>query len=466
MRPLKRSITLVCAVFFVLLSTVLSVATYRIYTGAMYGRYQKQMKSVADFLGAQIDHDDMSQCAETYVESEKYREFQAFLDDFVDRYHDVRLVHLVQVLPSDVSPRVREICEAHSAFEKTYEADQLLNLGDADQEWLERDMEDELYQIQRSQEDVYLLNSAYGGSEYTLARPLVNSEGKHYGVLCIDIAAKDLNRTVYRNMNLSIALTVGLGMAFLTLLLFWLRSNVTDPLNQLERSVTDFANSSAGRCRPEELQYNPPEIHSRNEVQSMSEAMTKLSIDMKEYVQSLVAARNQTRGLQARAQTMNNIAYKDALTHVRNKAAYDKKVEDLNWGILNQKIHFGIVMVDLNYLKVINDRYGHEHGNEYIMGACSLICNIFDHSPVFRVGGDEFVVILQGRDYENRERLVEELRTGFARSTMQEDADPWQRYSAAVGLAVSQPGDNAQAVFNRADEAMYRAKAEMKAQRI
>ena len=124
---------------------------------------------------------------------------------------------------------------------------------------------------------------------------------------------------------------------------------------------------------------------------------------------------------------------------------------------------FRKVMVDLNYLKVINDKYGHDKGNEYIIGSCRLVCDTFAHSPVYRVGGDEFVVVLEGQDYENREALLEQVRDAFASALRASDLSPWNRYSAAIGMAVYQPGDNVEAVFNRADQAMYEAKTRMKA---
>ena len=48
----------------------------------------------------------------------------------------------------------------------------------------------------------------------------------------------------------------------------------------------------------------------------------------------------------------------------------------------------GIAIVDLNFLKKINDTYGHEKGNLAIKKLCFIICHIFQHSPVFRIGGD------------------------------------------------------------------------------
>jgi len=88
-----------------------------------------------------------------------------------------------------------------------------------------------------------------------------------------------------------------------------------------------------------------------------------------------------------------------------------------------------------------------------------MVCDAFKHSPVFRIGGDEFVAILMGADYENRKKLVDKLRSDYAASYEQEAVSPWLRYSAAVGLAENASEDKtAEFVFKRADEEMYKDK--------
>ena len=88
------------------------------------------------------------------------------------------------------------------------------------------------------------------------------------------------------------------------------------------------------------------------------------------------------------------------------------------------------------------------------------ICIIFDHSPVFRIGGDEFVVLMENRDYENRDKLIHELKTAFELTSSDETKEPWERYSAAIGVAIydSQQDKTMNDVFKRADELMYQDK--------
>ena len=155
----------------------------------------------------------------------------------------------------------------------------------------------------------------------------------------------------------------------------------------------------------------------------------------------------------------NQKAYKDGLTGVKNKLAYLEALAELEINLENGTLkEYGVVVFDINGLKQINDTLGHEAGDEYIKSACTLICTQFDHSPVFRIGGDEFVAILKGSDYEKREELE-----GSFRKTIDEN----QRNGHVVvssGLAVYQP-DNDECfndVFKRADQLMYERKQALK----
>jgi diguanylate cyclase (GGDEF)-like protein len=156
-------------------------------------------------------------------------------------------------------------------------------------------------------------------------------------------------------------------------------------------------------------------------------------------------------------------SHTDALTGAGNKAAFIKKMEELNLRMKENDAEFAFVMVDINKLKHINDDYGHRSGDIYINGCCRMMCEVFRNSPVFRIGGDEFVAVLEGRDYLDRIALVDQLRKDYENSYEQDDVSPWLRFSAAVGAADSSADDNtAEFVFKRADEEMYKDKARFK----
>ena len=114
---------------------------------------------------------------------------------------------------------------------------------------------------------------------------------------------------------------------------------------------------------------------------------------------------------------VQNLAYKDALTDVQNKAAYDMSMEQMDVDIRMGRARFALIMVDLNYLKRINDTYGHEIGNRYILNLCAKITDIFAVEMVYRIGGDEFIVLVKEEDYERREELLARLRESLAFKT-------------------------------------------------
>ncbi len=148
----------------------------------------------------------------------------------------------------------------------------------------------------------------------------------------------------------------------------------------------------------------------------------------------------------------------DALTGVKNKFVFEDMQKELNAQIAAQEAPpFAVVVCDINDLKQVNDVYGHQQGDEYIRAACMSICNVFRHSPVFRIGGDEFVVICRGHDYENREQLLAEIQS------VNEEHAAQQKVQIAYGLACYEAGDSdVQAVFERADKRMYENKVRIK----
>jgi FOG: GGDEF domain len=105
------------------------------------------------------------------------------------------------------------------------------------------------------------------------------------------------------------------------------------------------------------------------------------------------------------------VASVDALTGVKNRHAYLMAEERLNNQIEeNRAPEFAVVVLDVKDLKRVNDTSGHEAGDQYLRNACKVICDTFRHSPVFRIGGDEFAVIMQGSDYDCRTELLEQMR--------------------------------------------------------
>ena len=155
-----------------------------------------------------------------------------------------------------------------------------------------------------------------------------------------------------------------------------------------------------------------------------------------------------------------DIMKRDPLTNVSNRRAFEDKENFLQSKINSgEDYRFAIAMFDVNNLKLVNDMNGHEAGDAYLIRACRLICNIFKHSPVYRVGGDEFIAVLTDNDYKNREKLRGELADSLSPYT-RELPLPDDFISIACGISEYDPSsdESVQDITKRADDKMYENK--------
>ncbi len=154
----------------------------------------------------------------------------------------------------------------------------------------------------------------------------------------------------------------------------------------------------------------------------------------------------------------------DTLTSVKNRQAYATKEAELNSIIRSgSRLSFAVGLFDINDLKKINDGLGHEAGDTYIVNCCTLLCKVFRSSPVYRIGGDEFAIILQDDDYKKRNDLLASVKTKMEEIAAT-DPEPEGLVSIAGGIGVYEPAkdDKVADVFARADAAMYEDKMIMK----
>ncbi|MBQ1604248.1 MAG: GGDEF domain-containing protein, partial [Lachnospiraceae bacterium] len=149
----------------------------------------------------------------------------------------------------------------------------------------------------------------------------------------------------------------------------------------------------------------------------------------------------------------------DSLTGVKNKLAFYEKEKELEEALdKGEHLEFGVIVFDVNDLKRINDNYGHDAGDRWIRSACNLICDIFKRSPVYRIGGDEFTVIIENKDYDNREKLLEKFNK-IVESNVGND-----KVVVASGCAIynREHDFSFKTIFDRADYKMYLRKEELK----
>ncbi len=442
------------------LCLLLSAAFYFPFSTALRERYQDKLTDVLTYVERQADADDLRACVESGVPSESYARFQTFLNEFID---DFELTYLYFVIPRPEEGLMINVISATSAAE--------FAAGETDMPLLEKldaypRSELERYRSYWDEEEIgYFEESSDYGTYYTACKPLRASDGETVALICADIPSSEVHRTIGGYVRQCVAITLLCGLAFAFFLLRWLRRNVTKPVLELEKSARGFAEKSHSLRDLRDLDFAMPEIRANNEVRSLAESVFKMASDLKTGVEKLISSEARAASAESKAENMTQLAFRDPLTHVKSKAAYDSRAEELTAEIAAGNARFAMVMADMNELKEINDAYGHDYGDKYLVGACGLICQVFKRSPVYRVGGDEFVVLMQGADYDDRDALLAELRERWRQTCEEPGREPWDRFSAAAGMAVfgEEPDDTVEQVLDRADDRMYAEKAQMKA---
>lgn len=272
-------------------------------------------------------------------------------------------------------------------------------------------------------------------------------------------------RTFLYYLILSSLLCVAVVLA---LAIFIFKRIFVNPLKEITEAMEKFNPTYTGDY--EESGVINLDIKSGDEIGEIYEGVRSMQIRIVDYINDITEikhdielAENNVKNKEAEIGIITREAYKDSLTGVGNKTAYAKKSNELNKEINKGFTDFAVVMVDINGLKTINDNHGHSNGDEYIKGCCHTICEVFKHSPVYRIGGDEFVVILTNDDFNDREERLKELRQSFLETGENENLAPWLRFSASAGMAEFEEDDeNVDHVFSKADRKMYEEKTKYK----
>ncbi len=304
-------------------------------------------------------------------------------------------------------------------------------------------------------------NNKYGKT-YAYYMPLY-VEGQKLGVIGTEIEIAAVNREILQNtfyQLLSIALVL---IICVSIVLYVINRFYISKIKNFSESVRQYSlDKDPGIAGTIER-----DATGRDELSALGSQTAAMILELENYMKSLVATTRELTETKQHADAMQEMAIKDALTGIRNKTAYDAEVKRLEWQLEKGDTAFGLAMADLNFLKRINDNYGHEQGNIALKKCCNLICAVFTHSPVFRIGGDEFVIILEGHDYEQADELVSIFNAELGRIAKEPNLPYWERISVALGYAKydKRRDGSVSNVFKRADKAMYERKKEMKAVR-
>ncbi|MCR5624422.1 MAG: diguanylate cyclase [Lachnospiraceae bacterium] len=218
----------------------------------------------------------------------------------------------------------------------------------------------------------------------------------------------------------------------------WIRT-VIKPLKKLTNVVKKY---KEGKLDTE------IDIYSKDEVGVLADSFRQTAKSLNEYIK-----------------VVNDQAKTDTLTGLNNNSAYSEMEDAINRQIKEGDISFTVVVLDINNLKKVNDKYGHKDGDELIITVAHAIEEAFGKRAAFRIGGDEFVALLRNAEKSFVDECINKTRELINDHNKKYSPDDWRsNISVAIGMSEYRKDvDNSYIdVFNAADEKMYENKKEIK----
>jgi diguanylate cyclase len=201
-----------------------------------------------------------------------------------------------------------------------------------------------------------------------------------------------------------------------------------------------------------EVQYIVKDMMS--DTHQMAEATRNLQDKLEE-------ATTQAEGLRQQLVKTEREALIDALTGLHNRKALDRKAKDLYDAFRKDGAGFSVIMLDIDFFKSFNDKYGHQTGDEVLRIVGSMLHDTLKGKDFpARYGGEEFVVLLPTTTLSNACVVAEQIRKNISAKTLKviKTGESLGNITVSLGVSENNSGDTIDSVIARADKALYLAK--------
>ena len=445
---LKVKFSVITFITYLTLVTVVLVACYyRFYLNTL-AFYKNQGNEILDLAMENIKVNNLSKYLTDRYNPGEYDWTQGKLNQYEKHFRDIYALYVYQISEQDES--AIQLFGTNTAH------------GSADacgsRVPLKKGLAEHIDLLRQGLMVEPIIDNTPDGYLMTCSRPLIDSNGKCQGYLFVDF-----NLTSVRQANTHFVLGLFLLAFTLMCVIFTMgmkavADRITKPLEKMYLCLSGFRYASDKDREDNIKRLKELNIHTNTEIQSLYEALVANTEESYNYMHEYRRATEQL-------DVATEKAYTDVLTGYYNKTAYEDKMAEYQQMMNDHELLcLSIVMLDINNLKYVNDTFGHERGDQYIKNCCGILSKFCGKAPVYRIGGDEFVIFLAGNDYENRKRIYDSMIEAFRVSQSDMEKQPWERCSASIGISDCLPGDTDIAdLFKRADDAMYLAKTEFKA---
>ncbi len=291
-RPIRRGMLRASVLFALTLCILLSALSFFVFSGVLHRQYAERLSEIITYIENHVDADDLRHCVETEEPSEKYDQLQSFLNGMID---DLGLAYIYIVIPEETL--MVNVISATSAAEFAAGEDNM-SLGEVSDFYSEKELA--RYRSFWSSEEIgYFEESSEWGAFYTAVKPIRASDGETVALLCVDEEIGQVRWDIWKMVLFVIVLVVVAFVVFLLMMNGWMRTRVIGPLLELERSTEDFSVKSRDAQELGQMQYELPEIHTENELQSLAESFGRMAADLCARAEEIAGARHRAERAEA-----------------------------------------------------------------------------------------------------------------------------------------------------------------------
>jgi diguanylate cyclase (GGDEF)-like protein len=222
----------------------------------------------------------------------------------------------------------------------------------------------------------------------------------------------------------------------------------------------------ARRIAEGQRDLEPPVLPSRDEIgllaRTFNDILRQVRRKETESEQAKSALVDRNARLQQANEVLNQLSITDGLTRLHNHRFFQDHLTREIKRVTRSGEPLSMLLTDIDDFKQLNDRFGHAAGDELLTRIAQILVDcVRDSDLVARYGGEEFVILAINCDLSAAEQLAEKVRTAIAESSfILDDSLRPQRVTVSVGVATFR--GNRKRFFQRADEALYRAKSQGK----
>lgn len=441
-KPKRYSVTskyiLLFGVLLLLMNIILGVVLMTQSGNAIWNFIRQSMLDVSNTAADMLDGDVLASLTEEDVGTPKYQELVDELNIFQNN-NDILYIYTVRKINDD-------------QFIFTVDPDPVRPAAFGEAVVISPSLREAGKGIAAADSTPYQDSWGYYYSAYS---PIYDSEGNLAAIVGVDFDSSWYDEQV-RNNLISIAITTGITVLIgILIVLFFTRSiqkrlqTLDDELDALSLDVDELKEELLSNVGHRYLTANPSENDATDaektrgdEIETLGGKVRSMHEDLKKYLDYA-----------------HSLAYTDGLTGVGNTSAYLEEQDRIKKEMETGEASFLVIVFDIDDLKKLNDQYGHAIGDRVIRGAAAAIEKAFGIEKTFRIGGDEFLSILEPASedaLQERFRSLDEAIRVFNENKKADEAT----LSLSKGYAAYRPDEDKsfRDIFIRADEMMYREK--------